>query len=166
MSFICQSTLQFKYTFAVAWLIPKENSSYCVLSFHLVWNTSRHERLYVCLFVFMVLFCSSFRSRSEQPRPTLIRWCLMWESLTIMVLAFTKSTYNIQFFILYFKGTTCSLIFFANHKFWNTYLPSECTVQLKLQSSWSTLQPICMQSGFLPAKWVYNLKIILNQYIL
>ena len=81
---------KFKCTFAVAWLIPKENSSYCVLNFHLVWNTSRYERLYVCLFVFMVLFCSSFRSRSERPRALqllikmLIRLCLMWEGLVLL----------------------------------------------------------------------------------
>ena len=73
--------MKFKYTFAVSWLIPKENSSYCVLNFHLVWNTSRYERLYVCLFVFMVLFPSSFGSRSEWPRALqllikmLISWC-------------------------------------------------------------------------------------------
>ena len=47
-------------------------------------------RLYVCLFVFMVLFCSSFGSRSERPRALqllikmLIRWCLMWEGLVLL----------------------------------------------------------------------------------
>ena len=60
-----------------------------MLNFHLVWNTSRYERLYVCLFVFMVLFCSSFGSRSERPRvlqlliKMLIR-CLMWEGLVLL----------------------------------------------------------------------------------
>ena len=75
---------------SVAWLIPKENSSYCVLNFHLVWNTSRYERLYTCLFVFMVLFCSSFGSRSERPRTLqllikmLIRLWLMWEGHVLL----------------------------------------------------------------------------------
>ena len=58
-----------------------------MLNFHLVWNTSRYERLYVCLFVFMVLFCSSFGSRSERPRALqqmLIRLCPMWEGLLLL----------------------------------------------------------------------------------
>ena len=55
-----------------------------VLNFHLVWNTSRY-----CLFVFMVIFRSSFGSRSERPCvlqlliKMLIR-CLMWEGLVLL----------------------------------------------------------------------------------
>ena len=61
-----------------------------VLNFHLVWNTSRYERLYVCLFVFIVLFCSSFGSRSKGPCALkflikmLIRLYLMWEGLVLL----------------------------------------------------------------------------------
>ena len=90
--------MKFKYTFAVAWLITKENSSYSVLNFHLVWNTSRYERLYVCLFVFMVLFFSSFGSRSERPRALqllikmVIRWCLIWEGLVLLYQNFYNRT--------------------------------------------------------------------------
>ena len=38
-----------------------------MLNFHLIWKTSRYEWLYVCLFVLMVLFCSCFGNRSQQP---------------------------------------------------------------------------------------------------
>ena len=77
---------------------PLCESSHYVLNFHhLVWNTSRYERLYVYLFVFMVSFCSSFGSRSERPRAlqllikVLIRWCLMWEGLVLLYQNFLLS---------------------------------------------------------------------------
>ena len=61
-----------------------------MLNFHLVWNTSRCEWLYVCLFVFMVLSYSSFEIRSKQPRALqlltkmLIRLCPIWEGLVLL----------------------------------------------------------------------------------
>ena len=115
-----QRPVKFKYTFAVVWLIPKENSSYYVLNFHLVWNTSRYKRLYVCLFVFMVLFCSSFGSRSKGPCALqllikmLIRWCLMWEGLVFLYRNFVFKTiylYSTCFFCVVASiGEFCTLV--------------------------------------------------------
>ena len=36
MHFIYLLPVKFKYTFAVAWQIPKENSSFCVINFRVV----------------------------------------------------------------------------------------------------------------------------------
>ena len=77
--------------FAVAWLIQKENTSYCVQNFHLVWNKSRYERLYFCLFLLIALICNSFGSRTERSGALqllikmLIRWCVMWEGLSFYI---------------------------------------------------------------------------------
>ena len=93
MLYPAQIREKFKYAFAVTWLIPKENSSYCVLNFRLVWNTSRYERLHTCLaclFVFMVLICNSFGPSSERPRAVqllikmLIRLFLKYEGLVLL----------------------------------------------------------------------------------
>ena len=74
-----------------------------MLNFHLIWNTSRYERLYVCLFVFVVLFCNSFGSRLERPCvlqllvKMLIRLCLMWEGLALLYRNFVfKSWVNVK----------------------------------------------------------------------
>ena len=87
----------------------KRKFKHCVLNFHLVWNTSIYERLYVCIFVFVVLFCSSLGSRSERPRALqllikmLIRWCLMWEGL---ILLYRNFLFNLIFQLLFrFSGT-------------------------------------------------------------
>ena len=56
MHFFTPSPRKFKYNFAVAWLIPKEKPRYCVPNFHLVWNKSRYERLYVCLCLLMSFY--------------------------------------------------------------------------------------------------------------
>ena len=42
-------------------------NSDCVLQFSPIWNVSSYKRIYTCLFLFMVLFCYSFGSRSEWP---------------------------------------------------------------------------------------------------
>ena len=68
----------------------KRKESYCVQNFHLVWNKSRYERLYVCLFLFMVLLCNSFGIMSEVHGALqllikiLIRWCPMLEGLVLL----------------------------------------------------------------------------------
>ena len=60
------------------------------------------QMVYVCLFVFMVLFCSSFGSRSERPRALqllikmLIRWCRMWEGLVLLYRNFLFKQWNNQ----------------------------------------------------------------------
>ena len=61
--------------------------------------SSMYEQLYmICLFVFMVLFCSSLGSRSERPCALqllikmLIRWCLMWEGLFLLYRNFLFKT--------------------------------------------------------------------------
>ena len=102
-----QRPTKFRYTFAVAWLIPKENSSYCMcakLSSSLKYIKVRKA---LCLLIcFIVLSYSSFRSRSERPHALqlliklLIRLFLMWEGL---VLLYRKFLFKMTHFV--FSGT-------------------------------------------------------------
>ena len=70
--------------------------SYCVQNFHLVWQKSRYERLYVSLFLF-VLFCNSFGSRPERSGALqllikmLIRLYVMWEGLVLLYRNFVSN---------------------------------------------------------------------------
>ena len=79
---------KFKYTFAVAWLIPKGNLLFAKRSSGLKYiNVRMALRL---LIWFYGLICSSFGSRSEQPRALqllikmLIRLCLKWEGFVFL----------------------------------------------------------------------------------
>ena len=85
MHFIHSTTREIQIYFASC--MANSKRKFKLLCAKLVWNTSRYKWLYVCLFVFMVLFCSSCGSRSEWPRALqllikmLIRLCLKWEGL-------------------------------------------------------------------------------------
>ena len=63
-------------------------NSDCVLQFSPIWNVSSYKRIYTCLFLFMVLFCYSFGSRSEWP-------CALCEELLLFsrTLCLTNASY-------------------------------------------------------------------------